>query len=164
MKVVKERTIEGNTYFIRAFPAFAAANLAGELASLITPAIGSVISLLGGKSESDNLFDMDAEKAAPLLADALSRFDGDTVERMIKKLLIKQGNISVQQPTDTEAQLLTEELADELFCGDVMNMFVLAYEVIQANFPDIFRKVQNLFGNRAEDLREMLPTLANTEL
>ena len=162
MQVKKEKTLDGNTYYIRAFPAFAASNLSGEIASLIMPALGAIVPMVGGKAEG-SLFDMDAEKAAPILANALTSISGDKVENLLKKLLVREKNISVQIEGENEAVLLTEDLANELFCGDVQDMFILAWEVIQANFPRIFSSLQNLFGDRAKDLPEILQTSQNTE-
>jgi len=164
MEIKKERTLDGNIYFIRAFPAFAAANLSGEIASLIFPIIGVVVPLLGGKGEGESVLDMDAEKAAPLLAEGLSGINGDKIESLLKKLLIKQSNISVQIQGSENAVVLTEELANELFCGDVQDMFILAWDVIQANFQRIFGKVSSLFGSLRQDRPGIVQTFQNMAL
>jgi len=163
MEIKKERTIDGNTFFIRAFPAFAASNLSGELMALLTPVLGAIVPLVGGKSEDESIFDMDAEKAAPLLAQGLSGIDGDTVERMLKKLLIKHQNISVQLEGESDAVLLTEDLANDVFCGEAHELFILAFDVIQANFSGFFKKVAGAFGHLPKDLPAIAQIFQTTE-
>lgn len=158
--VACERRLSGNVFFIRPFPAFVSANLSGEVTALIIPVLGSILPVIGGASGSDedSLFDMDVEKAAPALAGALSGVNGDKIESLLKKLLVKHGNISVELDGEHEVQKLTEDLANEIFCGDAQDMFILAFDVIKANFSGFFTKIQSLFGDRIGGLLQRVQT------
>ena len=64
----------------------------------------------------------------------------------MKHLLIAGKNISFETPDSEKAQLLTEDLANELFCEDVQDMFLLAFEVIRTNYSGFFKKLTARFG------------------
>ena len=147
--VKSEKTISGNKYYIRPLPAFKCANLSGELASLAMPIIPAVAPLLGNgvsKTQDINLLDIDAETVAPVIANGLSGISGDKIESLLKKLLSTYGNVSVELEGSREVQVLTDDLANEVFCGDVQDMFILAIEVIKVNYAGFFRKLGSQFG------------------
>jgi len=145
--VKQERELNGNTFYVRPFPAFVSANISGEAAAFITPILTALAPLVGSKvTDETSLMDLDVEKVAPLLADSLSTMSGDKVELLMKKLLVKHGNISVELADGSEVQKLTEDLANEVFCGDTQDMFILAYDVIKANFSGFFKKLGGRFG------------------
>jgi hypothetical protein len=147
--------------------------MSGEVLSLVTPLLAPVVSFaagaksigtisdLGGGNEA-NILDMDAEKAVPALVQGLGGINGDRIERMLKKLLVLHKNISFDD-AEGNAKLLTEDLANEVFCGEAQDMFILAYEVIRANFPGIFKKLGNLFGGSqaVERAKETLTNLVD---
>ena len=77
----------------------------------------------------------------PAISSALSTISGDKVERMMRRLLIDQQNISVQgEDTDGNTVILDKDLADEVFCGELQDMFILCYEVIKLNFKGFFKR------------------------
>lgn len=135
-----EKTLSDTTFYIRAFPGFTAAHMSGELLSIITPAIAGLVPLAVG-GEQSNALDMDLS----MFTKALSVLNGDKVEALLKKLLTKHKNISVEM--EDGVKLLDDELANEVFCGSAQDMYILAYEVIRVNFPGIFKKVGSLFGS-----------------
>ena len=144
-----ERDLNGNTFYVRPFGAFKAANLSGEILSLLTPILAGVAPIVAGATvEGDNisLLDMDAEKAAPHLASAMSGINGEKLEALLKKMLIQYKNVSVQLDGKDEAELLTEDLANEVFCGDTQDMFILAFDVIKVNYSGFFKKLGGQFG------------------
>ena len=165
-----EKVIGENTFYIRPFGAFAAANISGELAAVLSPIIAGLAPLFGGLDTEDGggdaskLLDMDIEDAMPALGDALSTISGDKVERMVKRLLIDQQNISVQGvDADGNIVLLDKDLADELFCGDLQDMFVLCFEVIKLNFKGFFKNVGTRSGSLIDRLTKGTPTSKNGE-
>ena len=94
-----EKVIGENTFYIRPFGAFAAANISGELAALLSPILAGIAPLFGGLDTGDNdsgteanPLDMDIEEAMPAISSALSTISGDKVERMMRRLLIDQQN------------------------------------------------------------------------
>lgn len=160
----KSKTINGNTFYIRPFPAFTAANLTGELAALVTPLLGALAPLIGGAGSEKGLMDIDIDMAAPAVAGAFSSLSGDKLEMLMKKLLTKYNNISVELEGENEAQKLNDDLANEIFCGDAQDMFILAFEVIRINFNGFFKKLGGQSGLDAGLFRKMkLPSTTNTE-
>ena len=147
--VKQERELSGNKFYIRPFGAFKAANMSGEIVSLLTPVLAHVAPIMADvkvKGDTANILDMDAEKAAPYLANAMSGISGDKLELLLKKLLIQYKNISVELEGETEAQILTEDLADEIFCGETQDMFILTFDVIKANYSGFFKRLGGQFG------------------
>lgn len=105
-----------------------------------------------------------ASEAMPAISSALSTISGDKVERMMRRLLIDQQNISVQgEDTDGDTVILDKDLADEVFCGELQDMFILCYEVIKLNFKGFFKRVGIQSGSLIDKLRKGTPTSENGE-
>ncbi len=153
MKQLESRrvTIGENTFYIRPLPAFKAANMSGELASLVLPILTGLAPIAGAAGEDISLLDIDLEKAAPTISQAFTSLSGDKLEAVLKHLLISGKNISIEMPGE-KAQLLTEDLANEVFCEDVQEMFMLAFEVVRSNYNGFFKKLGGLFGPLMEGL------------
>ncbi|MDR1687272.1 MAG: hypothetical protein LBS21_01510 [Clostridiales bacterium] len=166
--IASTREIEGNTFLIRPLPAFKAANMSGELAALVLPLLGSIAPMFTGKSVSsdkiaDTFMDIDATEAAPLLANGAASLSGEKVERLLHKLLTQYGNISVEQPDKKSTEVLTDDLANEIFCGNAQDMFILAFDVIKVNFAGFFKNAGSLFGDVLSGIMRKNPILENTE-
>ena len=73
---VTEKTIGQNTFYIRPFPAFVAVNISGELASVLTPILGGLASIVGGNAEN-GILDADIDQALPAITQAFSGISGD---------------------------------------------------------------------------------------
>ena len=131
-------------FYIRPFAAFKAANLTGELASVLAPIFGALAPLAG---ENESLADIDAGKAAEAMSGCVS-ISGDKLEKLMKKLLLG-GHIAVEvvgEDRETDGQILDEDLANEMFCGEVHDMFLLCFYVIQLNYNGFFKKLAGLSG------------------
>ena len=147
-----EKRIGEYIFYIKPFPAMVAANLSGELASLLMPLISGILPLVG--NDSENLMDIDISQAAASMSKSMEGFSGQKVENMMKKLLVSYKNVVVEMPQydgdiptgETEKEVLNLDIANEIFCGEVQDMFVLAYYVIALNFNGFFRKLANLSG------------------
>ena len=134
-------------FYITPFPAFKAANLTGELASVLAPLFGIIAPFLeDGENEEgikkDTLGDVDAGEVAKAMS-GCTAISGDKLELLMRKLLLG-GNVVVTAEDDTggvKAQRLNLDLANELFCGDVQDMFVLCFHVIRLNFGGFFRRL-----------------------
>lgn len=160
---VFEKTIGENTFYIKPFPAFVAANISGELAALLTPFVSSIAAIVG-KSGRDSIMDVDIEDAIPILTNSFSSLSGDKCERLIKRLLIDHKNISVESDiTDRQVSLLTLDIANEVFCGDVQDMYILCYEVIKLNFKGFFSKIGDRFGGLIALAQKTAPTISSME-
>lgn len=160
MKQMEPRkvTVGENDFFIRPLPAFRAANLTGELAALVVPLVTGLTPLLGlvdTDKEGKGLLDVNVEDAAPAITAAFSSLSGDKVEEILKHLLIAGKNIAVELPGE-KVQVLTEDLANEVFCTDVQDMFILAFEVIRTNYNGFFKKLGTRFGRVAELAEKMM--------
>jgi hypothetical protein len=139
-------------FYIRPFPAFKASNLTGELASVLSPLVGAVAPLAG----IGNIMDMDVEKIAEKLSQCTFGgidIDGDKLEEVMKKLLLG-GHIVVEYEDDEgeqQQEVLDKDLANEVFCGNVQDMFVLCVHVINLNYKGFFGKLAALSGKAEQE-------------
>lgn len=130
-------------FYITPFPALKAANISAELASVLMPALGALAPLAVNDGE---LMDTDVSVAAGALSKV--SINGDNFEKLIRKLLLG-GNIAVEACDDAgnaSQHRLDADLLNEIFCGDVQNMFVLCFYVIRLNYRGFFKKFDALFG------------------
>lgn len=158
MKQLEPREVKvgENIYYIRPLPAFKAANLTGELAALVLPLVSGLAPLIAAvdpDKEDNGLLDIDVEDATPAVASAFAQLDGDKVEKILHHLLLSGNNISIEVPGE-KARLLSEDLANEVFCTDVQDMFILAFEVIRTNYNGFFKKLAARFGKVVEGLKK----------
>lgn len=168
---VTEKKIGDSTFYIKPFPAFVAVNISGELASVLSPLLGGVAALVGNgngevgsEDKPKNIMDVDVEDALPALTSAFSSISGDRFEHLMKKLLINNKNISVEcEATDGKVKPLDYDLANEVFCGDVQDMYILCFEVIRLNFRGFFKKIGVQFGSLKELLQKQAPSTENGE-
>lgn len=145
MEPTKE-TVGGYNFYIKPFAAFKAANLTGELASVLAPLLGALAPLVSDQKEG-SLMDVDAAQAAEALSNC-TNISGDKMEKLMQKLLLG-GHIVVELP-DEEGEFKPERLdmdiANEIFCGKVQDMFILCFHVIKLNFNGFFKKIAGLSG------------------
>lgn len=149
-------TVGGNDFFIKPFSAFKAANLTGELVSVLSPLVSWLTQAVGG---IDDIADMEAEEVGEQMMAGISGgvdINGDRLEALMRKLLLG-GNIVVEREDDRgdiTQELLNKDLADEMFCGNVQDMFVLCVHVIKCNYGGFFEKLSNLYGKEKEGEEE----------
>lgn len=148
----RKATIGEHNFYIYPFSALKAANLSGELVKLIAPALGSIGASVDTKNV-DKLLDSDVRTLAPALSGAFGSLSGDTLETLLRKLLIVNENVAFDN-ADGKTVRLTEEDLDTLFCGDVQDMYVLAFEVIRTNYGGFFAKLGSRFGGASEPSTE----------
>ena len=182
-----EKTIGENTFYIRPFAAFTATNISIELSAILSPMLGSMGALVGGidmnnamrtantgldngdgtvEEEGGSISDimnMDMEKLLPAIAGAFGSLSGDKLERLMRRLLVDYQNVSVQgMDTEGRVVILNKDLADEIFCGDIQDMFILCIEVIKVNFSGFFRKLGVQFGRQLRAMAAANPDSTNT--
>lgn len=154
-----EKKIGENTFYIRPFPAFTAANISGELIAMLAPAVAGLAPLAISASDSNAEPDiMNLDVAS--FSGAISGLSGDKVENLLKKLLTKHGNVSVE--TEDGVKRLDNDLANEIFCGSAQDMFILAVDVINVNFEGFFKKISGQFGLQKAQPKAVAMTLTNT--
>lgn len=162
----KKETIGQYTFYIKPFPAMVAVNLSGELASLLTPVLAAILPLVGNDSGEDEdtdggLMDVDVNDAAVAMSKSMAGFSGQKVESMMKKLLIAYKNIAVEFPEldedgvetgEMQAETLDMDIVNEIFCGEVQDMFILAFYVIRLNFNGFFKRIAGPSGKVGGEL------------
>ena len=166
MMEVTEKVIGDHTFYIRPFPAFVSANLSGELATLLTPMIGALapvagnVDLNGENGKDFSVEDIELEKLGPALSEAMSGLSGDKIEALMRKLMLQYNTISVSGPaTDGEVKALDMDLVNEVFCGELQDMYVLCFEVVRINFKGFFKKLGARFGNLQAVMKRMAPNM-----
>lgn len=149
-------TVGDYKFYITPFPALKAANMTGELASLMLHLFGALAPLIkdgdsekkeNSRKKENGLMDIDAGEAAAAIASSLT-IDGNKMEKLIQKFLLG-GHITVEledEDGNTEGYRLDEDLLNEIFCGEVQDMFILCFYVIQINFSGFFGKLAGLSG------------------
>lgn len=155
----QEKKIGDNTFYIRPLPAFKASNISGEVAGFLMPIIGTLAPLIASEKGVE---DMTLEEAAPMISNAFASLSGDKVESLLKKLLLDGKNISFTTPESDKPEILTEGIANELFCGNVQDMFMLAFQVIRINYGGFFDKLFSQSG-KVISLAKRLGSGKNTE-
>lgn len=147
-----KKQIGDYTFYIRPLPAFKAAKISGDLAAVASPLIAGIAPIMGLASNDSSIFDMDLSGVAPTIAEAFSSLSGDKLEKLMKSLLTEYGTIAVDLYESKGPQKLTEDLCNEIFCGNAQDMFVLAFHVIGANFGDFFDRLKSQFGTATQNL------------
>lgn len=145
-------TVGGRDFYIRPFSAFKAANISGEVVKVVVPILGAVLPAFGTKDVSQ-VMDEDVSELAPAITKSFDALTGDKCEKLLRDLLVKNDNIAVN--FDGETTRLTEDIANEIFCGEVQNMYILAFHVIKANYGGFFKKLGVQSGSAAELLQKM---------
>lgn len=148
-------------FYIRPFDAFKAARISGELISIISPILVSVLPALVGNTDSEgeeesSIFDIDIASAMPSILPALSSLNGDKVESLMRTLLVQYRNISFEEVNDKQVAWLGENEMNEVFYGDITGMFVLAFEVLKLNFKGFFKNLGNLSGSQEKLLSQLV--------
>lgn len=131
----------GNSFFIRPFGAFDASRITGELSATLIPLISGLLPAVSNANDVDDLKDVniDYDRLGPSLASSFSSLDGEKLEHLLRLLLVDKNNISVRIGGETEVQALTYDIANDIFAGDLQDMFMLAVEVIKVNFNGFSR-------------------------
>ena len=79
----KVEKVSGMNFYITPFPAFKAANVSGELASMLVPFFSALAPLVGDKK---SLMDVDVSTAGASLANVSVK--GNDLEKLMKTLLL----------------------------------------------------------------------------
>jgi len=168
MKVAKlneiaQVSIGDNVFCVRKFRAFPSARISGNVIALLAPLLGGAGALFDawggsddggddGGADNSSLLNQDIASFLPDLAEGLAKLDGRKLEVMLGELLIDEGCISY------DGNRLTQDMVDEVFCGDLKGMLTLAVEVIKLNYGSLFTLLGFQFGSR-EDQKEQMEIL-----
>jgi hypothetical protein len=152
-------------FYIRPFSAFVAANISGELISVLAPAFGSLAAMFSASDEGqDSVADYDLAKSSNSIVQALQSVDGDRLEGLMKTLLVKHENIAFSKidGDSNDVERLDSSRVNQIFTGEIENMFILAWEVIKLNYKGFFKKLNTPSG-AAEGLLRKAGVTKNTE-
>lgn len=156
--------IDGIEFTIFPFGAWYSASLSGELAKVLGPIVAGLAPLfLNG--DVGSLLSRDLSEIMPGIMEALKSLDGDVIEKLLGDLLIKRDNVScVYKDEDGRrvTEVLTMDLADELFCQNIDGMLELAIEVVKFNFSGFFKRTFTRLG--AQSQSEEGQTQSNTDI
>ena len=138
--------------------------MTGDLAGVAAPLLAAIAPLVVKKTgDGKKTLDADISEVAPAMSGAFSGFSGEKLEHLSTELLVAHGNISVSPGgDDSQNTQLTMDLANDLFCGEIDEMFMLMYEVIKVNFSGFFKKIAAQYGLGGEAQAKTGPITANT--
>lgn len=164
-----EKQIGKYKFYIYPLPAFTAARLSTEVIGLLSPLAGGIAGAFKNSgndgdgddsTEKKNLLDMDVSEAAPYIAGSFSSLSADKVERLIRALLLG-GQVAVREENSPDAEYLTEDKCNEVFRGNIQNMFLLAFYVLKENYGDFFENIGNQSGSVTEAVKKIVsPSMA----
>mgnify|MGYP006983605472 CR=1 FL=1 len=134
-------TINRNKYYIFPLPAFTAANLSGDILALLAPFIGGIAPAISTDGANAKVEDILLSLTA-----AFNSMEGDKLEALLRKILLDGKNITVETDDDPDGERLDQDLINELFCGNVQDMYILAFHVLKVNYQGFFKKLSSRFG------------------
>lgn len=150
------KIIGGREFYITPFPAFKAVNISGSLVSVLAPLVGAVAPLVG-KLNKEKLVDMEiSNEDLELILETIAScpaLDGDKAEELVRKLLLG-GHIVVEiedEDGNSEPERLTADLVNEIFCGNIQDMIILCFYVVQLNFKGFFKKPTSQSGGEKQE-------------
>lgn len=162
---VTEFKQNGNVFYIRPMNPFLSLRLLGDLQKLVAPVVGNIFAAFGDKKdkkkdekqevaeaeskEEKGLFDRDFDMAAveKTFTAIAEHIDGDKIEKMCSRILDKD-YIAVSID-GREAEPLGRAQLNELFTGNITDMFILVVEVLKVNYQDFTKLFKSLSGNAA---------------
>lgn len=161
-----KKTISGVDFYITPFPALKAANLSGEIFSLIGPLISGFVPVIQTVRANPDMepveavSKMDMADLMPGIVDAMQHMSGDRIEGLLKKLLIMNQNVACEYDYEGEdgeihhvKGRLNGDMLNEIFCQDVYGMYRLAGEVIAINYGSFFENMTTRFGRGGQKLK-----------
>lgn len=125
------------------FPAFKAINVAGELTTVLAPILSALAPLVMNNNKdggNGGLMDIDSGAVGKVFSDCI--VDGNKLELLIRKLIIGD-HVVVEYENNGEVKplALNETLINNLFIGEIQNIFVLCFEVIKLNYNGFFQNL-----------------------
>lgn len=149
---VKNKKIGENTYYVRPLPPLKALKLYGDLQKTLTAALKNGLIPNGATEDlKENLLGSQIN-VGNIIAQLGENFSGEVLEQYAERLL-NEDYVSVKRKGETEAVMLTDDVVNDIFTGNVLEMLKVAFFVVEVNFGDFFALIPNLSG-----VREMFGT------
>lgn len=149
---------DGIDFAIFPFPAMKAACISGDLVKFLTPVIGGLLPAFKGGVDGEkalsSLLQMDMSDLMSMVQIITASLDAGTIEKLLSELLTDSGNVSCEYRDDkgkAVKTVLTKDVADEIFVGNLDSMLMLAVDVVKLNYGDFFTKLLGRFGNEPEE-------------
>jgi hypothetical protein len=159
----KQVNIGENTFYIWPLGAMDAAELSGDVIALIAP-LAATLAPLAGKADTEDegsVMDITLDAAAPAISQAFQALSGKKLRELLTKLLLT-GKVTVETDKEGDAVRLTKDIADDLFCCAVDEMYRLAFEVMKVNYGGFFTKLAGPSGGLGKLLMTKTIELKNT--
>jgi hypothetical protein len=147
-------------FHIFPFPAFKCINITGELGAIILPIMAAVIPLFKSSLINDDKDVLDTDISNINVSTVFQNFSGDKLEKLMRELVLDSGNVTYNAD-DGKIRRLDEDAVNEIFCGEVDGLFILAFEVMRLNFGGFFGRLLTRFGVQEGQVPEMMEKLKN---
>ena len=158
-RVAAEHVIGEYKFYIHYFGAWTAQRIGLRFKDILARATASAAVEIGGvmkNMETENFFDLEANAAlVPALIKIMRELDTSTLEDLTKELIINHKNIAFEPDGYTgspDPRILDYDAADQIFSGDLQDMYILIAHVLKANYESFFVKGQALFGSLKESI------------
>lgn len=158
-KITKVKVGE-NEFFVHPFSAFDSIGLSGDLLKIASPILSALNSSMLENGTGD-ILDIEIESIAPVIAGAVQSLNGEVVKDLMRKLLLSE-NVAFNDKETGEAKWLKESDCDDLF-EDIIEMYMLAWNVIKVNYGSFFGSQGRLFGKGQKSTLQEAKTSKNTE-
>lgn len=136
---IKEKEINGNTYYVRPFPPLDGLALWGDLQFIVTSAMGKAVD-----SDGTDLLDANINLGA-VIAGIGSNLKGNKLVEMAKRI-IHEDYVSVKRSNMDTPVRLDKNAFNELFTGQLTTLFKLMSFVLEVNFADFLEDAPGLIG------------------
>ena len=157
-RLAAEETIGEYKFYIRYFGAWTAQRIGlkfkdvfTKAAAVAAPEIAEAMKNL----DSENAFDLEVNSdLIPALIKILGEMDIKTLEELTQEVIIKHKNVAFvhEDHTGKEPEPLTYEKADQIFSGDLQDMYILIACVIKANYRNFLDRLVTQYGGLLETI------------
>lgn len=138
----KEKEIGGKSYKVRAMPPLKALELLGDLQAVFTTGLNGKITAEG--QEAKSLIDRDINAGA-IIAGIGKNLKGPALVGFAQRL-INEDYVNVKEAGQEDYERVTAAKFNNIFTGNLKNMFLLMHFILEVNYGDFFESVPSLTG------------------
>lgn len=137
----KEKEIGGRLFKVRAMPPLKSLELLGDLQAVFTTGLSG--NLAEGK-EGQKFIDKDLD-IGNIIAGIGKNLKGAALVSFATRI-INEDYVNVKEPEAHEFERLTQVKFNNIFIGNLKNMFLLMQFVLEVNYGDFFENLPSLTG------------------
>lgn len=138
---IKEKEINGTTYYVRPFPPLEALGLLGDLQVIVSSGISKAVD---EDRNNTNILDMNINLGS-VIAGIGQNLKGSKLVEMAQRIL-HENYVSVKCADAKEPVRLDKTMFNKLFSGQLKTLFKVMYFVLEVNYADFFEDVPDLTG------------------